>query len=260
MGEEVNYGTEREVRSGGRGGRAGEGGRRAHRDVPFVYQFSRLWLSYAQIRSVSTPLQRIRLVNHADHVQLLEKGINRDSGGVWVDFGAGSGAFTLALRDIAGPDTAIIAIDRDRASLQMLRATMERLFPGTRLRLLQADMAGHLTLPPLDGIVAANAIHFVPLPDQTTLLRRWRSYLKPEGRLIVIEYDADSGNRWAPYPMSYAAFRETARAAGFTEPELLGSRPSQWLGRIYSALTRPILVTAPPSPAPGQSVRTTETS
>jgi ubiquinone/menaquinone biosynthesis C-methylase UbiE len=206
------------------------------------------------------PLPRIRLVNHADHVQLLEHGIDRDSGGVWVDFGAGSGAFTLALRDIAGPDTTIIAIDQDRASLQMLRATMDRLFPGTRLRLLQADMAGHLTLPPLDGIVAANAIHFVPLPDQTTLLRRWRSYLKPEGRLIVIEYDADSGNRWAPYPMSYAAFRETARAAGFTEPELLGSRPSQWLGRIYSALTRPILVTAPPSPAPGQSVRTTETS
>jgi ubiquinone/menaquinone biosynthesis C-methylase UbiE len=199
------------------------------------------------------PLPRIRLVNHADHVQLLEHGIDRDSGGVWVDFGAGSGAFTLALRDIAGPDTAIIAIDRDRASLQMLRATMDRLFPGTRLRLLEADMAGALTLPNLDGIVAANAIHFVPVPDQTALLRWWRSYLKPEGRLIVVEYDADSGNRWAPYPLSYAAFRDTARTAGFTDPVLLGSRPSRWLGRIYSALTRPILVTAPPSPVPGQS-------
>jgi len=191
-------------------------------------------------------------VNHTDHVQLVENGIDRDRGGVWVDFGAGSGAFTLALRDITGPDAAIIAIDRDRASLQTLRATMERLFPGTRLRLLAADMAGHLTLPPLDGIVAANAIHFVPLPDQTALLRRWRSYLKPEGRLIVIEYDADSGNRWAPYPLSYAAFRETARAAGFTDPVLLGSRPSRWLGRIYSALTRPIPTTAAPSPGPDQ--------
>jgi ubiquinone/menaquinone biosynthesis C-methylase UbiE len=190
-------------------------------------------------------------VNHADHVQLIENGIDRHSGGVWVDFGAGSGAFTLALRDIAGPDTAIIAIDQDRASLQTLRATMERQFPGTQLRLLQADFAGHLTLPPLDGIIAANAIHFVPLQDQTALLRRWRSYLKPEGRLVVVEYDTDSGNRWAPYPMSYAAFREMARAAGFTEPTLLGSRPSRWLGRIYSALTRPApaMVAAP---EPGQ--------
>jgi ubiquinone/menaquinone biosynthesis C-methylase UbiE len=193
-------------------------------------------------------------VNHADHVQLIENGIDRGSGGVWIDFGAGSGAFTLALRDIAGPDTAIIAIDQDRASLQALRANMERRFPGTQLRLLQADFAGHLTLPPLDGIIAANAIHFVPLQDQTALLRRWRSYLKPEGRLVVVEYDTDSGNRWAPYPMSYAAFRETARAAGFADPVLLGSRPSRWLGRIYSALTRPIPATAPPSPGPGQGV------
>ena len=197
------------------------------------------------------PLPRIRLVNHADHVKLIKNGIDRDRGGIWVDFGAGSGAFTLALRDIAGPDTAIIAIDRDRASLRTLRATMERLFPGTRLRLLEADMAAHLTLPPLDGIVAANAIHFVPISDQAALLRQWRSYLKPEGRLIVVEYDADSGNRWAPYPLSYAAFRETARAAGFIDPELLGSRPSRWLGRIYSALTRPLPATDTPSPEPG---------
>src|SRR5215212_3377365 len=192
-----------------------------------------------------------RPMNHADHVQLIETGVERNSGGVWADFGAGSGAFTLAVRDIAGPDIDLIAIDRDRGSLQTLDATMERLFPGTRLRLLEADMAGQLTLPPLDGIVAANAIHFVR--DQTALLRRWRAYLKPEGRLVVVEYDTDSGNRWAPYPMSYNAFRETARAAGFTDPALLGSRPSRWLGRIYSALTRLIPKTAAPSPpVPGQ--------
>src|ERR687890_1938625 len=106
------------------------------------------------------PLQRIRPVNHADHVQLIKNGIDRDRGGIWVDFGAGSGAFTLALRDIAGPDTAIIAIDRDRASLRTLRATMERLFPGTRLRLLEADIADRLTLPTLNGVIAANAIHY----------------------------------------------------------------------------------------------------
>jgi ubiquinone/menaquinone biosynthesis C-methylase UbiE len=190
-------------------------------------------------------------VNHADHVQLIENGIDRDRGGVWVDFGAGSGAFTLALRDIAGPDVDLIAIDHDRTSLQTLGATMERIFPGTRLRLLEADMTGHRTLPPLDGIVAANAIHFVPLNDQTALLRRWHAYLKPAGRLIVVEYDTDSGNRWAPYPISYASFRETARAAGFTDPALLGSRPSRWLGRIYSALTRPLPATDTPSPEPG---------
>ena len=191
---------------------------------------------------MSTPWGRSRLVNHADHVQLIEEtGIERNSGGVWADLGAGSGAFTLAIRDIAGPDSAIIAIDRDRASLQTLRATMERIFPGTRLRLLHADIAGRLALPPLDGIIAANAIHYIPKRNHLALLRRWKEYLKPEGRLIAVEYDAEPGNRWVPDPMSYAAFQDLAPAAGYTEPVLLGMRPSRWLAPIYAALAYPIM-------------------
>jgi ubiquinone/menaquinone biosynthesis C-methylase UbiE len=187
-------------------------------------------------------------VNHDDHVRLIEGAIERNCGGVWADFGAGGGAFTLALRDIAGPDAAIIAIDRDPAGLQTLRATMERHFPGTQLRLLQADIAGRLALPPLDGIVAANAIHYVP--DQKALLRRWKDYLKPEGRLIVAEYDAETGNSWVPYPLSFASFGEIAWAAGFTAPVLLATRPSRWLGRIYSALAFPTAET-PLTGSPG---------
>jgi trans-aconitate methyltransferase len=179
-------------------------------------------------------------VNHADHVRLIETGIERHRGGVWADFGAGSGAFTLALRDIAGPDAAIIAIDRDWTSLQTLRATMERSFPGTQLRLLQAGIVDRLTLPPLDGIIAANAIHFIPKREHVALLQRWTEHLQPEGRLIVVEYDSETGNRWVPYPMSYSALQELAPAAGFTEPQLLGARPSRWLAPIYAALTFPI--------------------
>jgi len=180
-------------------------------------------------------------VNHTDHVQLIETGLERDSGGVWADFGAGSGAFTLALRDIVGPDAAIIAIDRDAASLETLRATMERRFPGTRLRLLQADIASRLTLPPLDGIIAANAIHYIPERNHVALLQRWKDYLRSEGRLIVIEYDADTGNSWVPYPLSYTNFQELARAAGLSEPVLLRERPSRWLAPIYAALTFPLM-------------------
>ena len=94
-------------------------------------------------------------MNHQDHIQLIEAGIEGDQGGVWADFGAGSGAFTLALRDIAGPDIDLIAVDRDQSSLQKLRTEMERRFSGTRLRLIAADIAGCLALPPLDGIIAA---------------------------------------------------------------------------------------------------------
>jgi ubiquinone/menaquinone biosynthesis C-methylase UbiE len=189
-------------------------------------------------------------VNHDDHVRLIETGIERNRGGVWADFGAGSGAFTLALRDIAGPDAEIVAVDRDRDSLQTLRATMEGRFPGTRLRLLQANIAGRLTLPPLDGIVVANAIHYIPKSNQVALLQQWKEYLQAEGRLIVVEYDSETGNSWVPYPMSYAAFQELAPAAGFTEPLLLGVRPSRWLASIYAALTFPIMPGSPVESSP----------
>ena len=101
-------------------------------------------------------------MNHDDHVRLIAAGLERNSGGVWADFGAGSGAFTLALRDLAGPEIELIAVDRDRGSLRALRDAMARQFPGTRLQTIEADFRDPLQLPPLDGIIAANAIHFVP--------------------------------------------------------------------------------------------------
>ena len=92
-------------------------------------------------------------------------------------------------------------------------------------------------IPPLDGIVAANAIHYTR--DQVPLLEDWRGYLKPEGQLVVVEYDTDVGNRWVPYPLSFTTFGRMARAAGFTAPRLLGTRPSRFLGRFYAAVTSP---------------------
>jgi ubiquinone/menaquinone biosynthesis C-methylase UbiE len=171
-------------------------------------------------------------MNHDDHVRLIAPGIVTQ-GGVWADFGAGTGAFTLALRDVAGPDVEIYAIDRDRYALQSLRTAFARHFPDTRLHICHADFTGSLDLPPLDGIIAANAIHFVR--DHVSLLRRWRGYLKPAGRLIVVEYDTDEGNRWVPYPLSFAALPAIARSAGFGTPSLLGTVPSRFLGRIYAA-------------------------
>lgn len=177
-------------------------------------------------------------MNHEDHVNLIDAGIGRNQGGHWADLGAGTGAFTLALRDLAGPDVDIIAVDLDRSALRAARDAMETRLPGTRLRLLQADFAAPLELPSLDGILAANAILFVR--DQTALLRRWRQHLKPGGNLMIVEYDADIGNRWVPYPLSFAALTALAPAAGFAAPVLLRSRPSRFLDRIYAAVTVPV--------------------
>ena len=105
------------------------------------------------------------------------------------------------------------------------------------MQLINADFRQALSLPPLDGIIAANAVHYVA--DQVTLLRQWRNHLKPDGRLVIVEYDTDNGNRWVPYSLSFSAFQHLAPAASFTVPVLLGVRPSRFLGQIYAAMARP---------------------
>jgi ubiquinone/menaquinone biosynthesis C-methylase UbiE len=171
-------------------------------------------------------------MDHAEHIRLIERGVDRP-GGVWADLGAGRGAFTLALRDLAGPDVQIFAVDRDRGPLESLQREMSRRFPGTDLRLVHSDFTGTLSLPPLDGIIAANSIHFVP--DLVRLLRSWRRLLNDSGTMIVVEYDTDDGNRWVPYPVSFRRLGSIARDAGLPAPELLATRGSSFMRQIYAA-------------------------
>lgn len=178
-------------------------------------------------------------MNHADHVRLIAEGIT-EPGGVWADMGSGNGAFTLALRDIAGPDVRIYAIDSNPGVLRGLIDQIDRIFPDTNLIVQVADMSGQLDLPPLDGIIAANSLHFVEQRKQTGLLREWRSLLKPDGRVIVVEYDAEQGNRWVPHPVSSRALQRIAANAGYQPPRQIGTRESHFLDSIYAALLQPV--------------------
>jgi precorrin-6B methylase 2 len=90
----------------------------------------------------------IEPMNHEDHVLLIAVGIDRDQGDTWADFGAGRGAFTLALRELTGPDAEIVAVDADCAALRDLSAAMERRFPATRLRLLPRTSPARSTCRP----------------------------------------------------------------------------------------------------------------
>src|SRR5262249_50411016 len=95
------------------------------------------------------------------------------------------------------------------------------------------DFTEGLPAGPFDGILAANTLHF--LRDRRLVLAAIRNALTPGGRLIVVEYDADRGNPWVPYPFSFEAWRREAVAAGFDEPQLLHRVPSRFLGAIYGA-------------------------
>ena len=173
-------------------------------------------------------------MDHTDHVNVL-KPADLPRGGIWADFGAGSGAFTLALSDLIGLGAEIYTIDKDRAGLGRLeRSHREHFGTSQNLHLVRADFTGALSLPPLDGIVMANSLHY--FKDQIKLLRHVQSFLKLSGALLLVEYNADSGNPWVPYPLSFETYCGLAPRAGFSEPRLLATVPSRFLREFYSAV------------------------
>jgi ubiquinone/menaquinone biosynthesis C-methylase UbiE len=175
-------------------------------------------------------------VDHADHVGLLRAAV--EPGGTWADVGAGEGAFTLALADLLGPGGRIIAVDRNARALRANEDAVRARFPHVAYATLKADLTGPLDLPALDGLVAANSLHYVPRDRQVAVIRALAAHLRPSGRFVVVEYDADRGNPWVPHPFSYPSWERLAESAGLTDTRRIGRVSSRFLNAIYSTESR----------------------
>ena len=173
-------------------------------------------------------------MDHKDHVNLL-KPADLVQGGFWADLGAGSGAFTLALRELVGLHAEIYAIDKDSGGLDTLERSHRTSFGTSQnLHLVRTDFTGKLFLPPLDGVVMANSLHF--FRDKEKVLKHVRSFLKLNGALLMVEYNVGSGNPWVPHPLTFETYRALAQKVGFSEPRLLATHPSRFLKEFYSAV------------------------
>ena len=174
-------------------------------------------------------------MQHAEHVALIREGVPAGTGGVWADLGSGWGAFTLALADLLGPGAVIYSVDRDESSLRDQERAMRERFPATSVHYLRADFTRPLDLPPLDGVVMANSLHFHKNKD--AVLQLVRGYLKPGGRFVLVEYNTDRGLPWVPYPLSYSTWVSLAARNGFTGTRLLATRMGRYRDEMYSALS-----------------------
>jgi ubiquinone/menaquinone biosynthesis C-methylase UbiE len=173
-------------------------------------------------------------MQHRDHVNLL-RGAVPEPGGTWADLGSGRGAFTLALADLLGPSGEIYSVDQDQGALREQGRAMHAQFPLTTVHYFTADFTRPLDLPPLSGIVMANALHFVEPLHRLQVVALIKRYLGAGGRLVVVEYNVDIGNMWVPYPFTYPQWALLARQAGFAHTQMLATAPSRFLNGFYSA-------------------------
>src|SRR5215212_4141255 len=99
-------------------------------------------------------------MHQSEMVTLIRGGVP-GLGGVWADLGAGTGNFSWALAALIGPQATIYAIDRDAKAIRQLHQRIAQNHPGATIIPQQADFAHTLALPPLDGVLMANALHFI---------------------------------------------------------------------------------------------------
>ncbi len=164
-------------------------------------------------------------MTHDELVNLIRGGINAP-GGTWADFGAGSGSFTRALRDLLGAEAALYAVDRDGQALSALSRTVDA-------QTITADFTKPLELPPLDGLLIANALHW--LRQQQAVLRLLAGYLKPGGRLLIVEYDVIVPRGYIPFPVPFSRFVQLAGEVGLTHVQRVGERQSPSSGTVMYA-------------------------
>jgi ubiquinone/menaquinone biosynthesis C-methylase UbiE len=174
-------------------------------------------------------------VKHAEAVELI-RGAVAVPGGTWADLGSGTGTFTRALAALVGVGGVIYAVDRDARLLRELAGAASS--DGASVRTLVADFTVPLDLPRLNGVLVANALHYVPYADQPRVLERIAGMVDSPGVVVIVEYERREANRWVPYPLSFEPLRDLARQARLADPMRLATRPSRYSGSIYSAVVR----------------------
>ena len=146
----------------------------------------------------------------------------------WCDLGCGSGTFTMALAHLLAPGSTIHAVDLDQKALDGIPGQHD----GVEIRKIVGDLqSSSLRLPPVDGILMANTLHFIK--EQQAFLKRLQSVAD---RFLIVEYERSKPNRWGPYPVGFERLRQLFTEAGVKRVEKLATRPSLFGSRMYSAL------------------------
>ncbi len=147
----------------------------------------------------------------------------------WADLGAGTGTFTLALAEILSPPGRIVTVDKDAGALRQIPSTHNQITIEYReANFIKED----LLLENLDGILMANALHYVK--DKVALINKLGKYLKEDGCFLIVEYETVRVNPWVPYPIRFQALKELFATTGFLSTEKLGEAPSRYQGKMYA--------------------------
>jgi len=158
------------------------------------------------------------------------KPITIKEGEIWADLGAGDGTFAIPLSDRLGRDGKLYAVDLDQ-KVKQIKAKEG----SAAITTIVADFSQFHPEEKLNGILMANALHFIDNPK--LLLQKLSSYLLPNGKIMLIEYDNNIANPWVPYPISFKKLNDLTKQLHWESPIEFNRRKSRYgQGEMYGAV------------------------
>jgi hypothetical protein len=157
--------------------------------------------------------------------------LNRDEKSIWANLGCGSGLFTHALAGMLYTGSTIYAVDKNMSSFKI-----SSLPNHVIVNMLESDfVTDDLNLKNLDGILMANALHFVR--NKKTFIEKLNPCFRGNPVFLIVEYDTDLPNPWVPYPQSFITMRNLFTELGFSAVRKINEKKSRYRnGHLYSAL------------------------
>lgn len=156
--------------------------------------------------------------------------LNLQEGQVVADIGAGSGYFTLRLARMVGQKGRVFAVDIDEGMLSYLRQRLAQ-EKMQNVQVMQVPPHDPLLIDgSLDLAFICNTYHH--LEDREVYLRKLHKALKPNGRLVIVDFYKKEGMPVGP-PMPMRLSEETVKkelqAAGMGVTEQLTFLPYQYI-------------------------------
>jgi len=145
--------------------------------------------------------------------------LNLTPGMMVIDIGAGSGYFTRRLAEAVGDKGRVIAIDVEQKMLNYNKRELEKLGLANRVRFILAESEG----PTFSGnnsdiVFLCDVYHH--LEDQVDYLANTKPALKPNGRVVIIDYYADERSGTLGFSKQHLVSKEQVikdmEQAGFT--------------------------------------------
>jgi ubiquinone/menaquinone biosynthesis C-methylase UbiE len=162
-----------------------------------------------------------------EHPEKALEALGLKDGMIVADVGAGTGYMALRMAARVGPSGKVYANDIQPEMLRMLRRNAARARVTNVETVLGTETDPKLPANSLDLILMVDVYHELSQPQ--LMLRKMREALKPDGRLVLLEYrKEDPSIPIRPeHKMSVAEVKMELEAEGFQLSQVVGTLPRQ---------------------------------